>query len=194
MFPLILVLFLVVPIVELYVIVQVAGGIGVLETLGLLIVVSIVGAWLVKAQGIGLVRRVQAKLASGEMPGKELVDGALIVFAGALMLTPGFVTDTVGLLLLLPPTRAIVRTFLMKRFTVMADAKVASFGFGPGTTSGRGPTVFGFGSSQVFDVDGHESDTDPRTRRPGPDTPPNREIVDLSRDDDPSDEPPPLGR
>ena len=76
MFPLILVLFLVVPIVELYVIVQVAGGIGVLETLGLLIVVSIVGAWLVKAQGIGLIRRVQAKLAAGELPGKELVDGA----------------------------------------------------------------------------------------------------------------------
>lgn len=192
MFPLILVLFLVVPIVELYVIVQVAGGIGVLETLGLLIVVSIVGAWLVKAQGVGLIRRVQGKLASGEMPGKELVDGALILFAGALMLTPGFVTDTVGLLLLLPPTRAIVRTFLMKRFSVMADAKVAGFGFGPGSgASGQGPTVFGFGSSQVFDVDGHETDSGTRRRD---DTPPNREIVDLSRDDDPSDEPPSLGR
>lgn len=193
MFPLILVLFLVVPIVELYVIVQVAGGIGVLETLGLLIVVSIVGAWLVKAQGIGLVRRVQAKLASGEMPGKELVDGALIVFAGALMLTPGFVTDTVGLLLLVPPTRAIVRTFLMKRFRVMADTRVASFGFGPGTTAGRGPTVFGFGSSQVFDVDGRETDGGHRHRRPGTDSS-DREIVDISRDDDPSDEPPSLGR
>ena len=192
MFPLILVLFLVVPIVELYVIVQVAGGIGVLETLGLLIVVSIVGAWLVKAQGIGLIRRVQAKLAAGEMPGKELVDGALILFAGALMLTPGFVTDTVGLLLLLPPTRAIVRTFVMKRFSVMADAQVASFGFGPGT--GRGPTVFGFGSSQVFDVDGRETDRSSGGHRPRTDTPPDREIVDLSRDDDPTDEPPPLGR
>jgi UPF0716 protein FxsA len=194
MFPLILVLFLVVPIVELYVIVQVAGGIGVLETLGLLIVVSIVGAWLVKTQGIGLIRRVQTKLAAGQMPGKELVDGALILFAGALMLTPGFVTDTAGLLLLLPPTRAIVRTFLMKRFSVMADAKVASYGFGPGVRGGSGPTVFGFGASQVFDVDGRETDAGRGTRRPGPDTPPDREIVELSRDDDPPDEPRPLGR
>ena len=171
---------------------QVAGGIGVLETLGLLIVVSIVGAWLVKAQGIGLIRRVQAKLAAGELPGKELVDGALILFAGALMLTPGFVTDTVGLLLLLPPTRAVVRTFLMKRFSVMADARVAGFGFAPGTSDG--PTVFGFGSSQVFDVDGRETDTTSGGRRRRTDAPPDREIVDLSRDDDPSDEPPPLGR
>ncbi len=195
MFPLILVLFLVVPIVELYVIVQVAGGIGVLETLGLLIVVSIVGAWLVKAEGYGVIRRVQAKTASGEIPGKELVDGALILFAGALMLTPGFVTDAVGLLLLLPPTRAIVRSFVMKRFSVMADAKVASFGFGPGTAGGQGPTVFGFGSSQVFDVDGHETDTQGPRRRPGTGTPPHDpEIVDITRDDDPSDEPPQLGR
>lgn len=193
MFPLILVLFLVVPIVELYVIVQVAGGIGVLETLGLLIVVSIVGAWLVKAQGYGIIRRVQTKLAAGELPGAELVDGALILFAGALMLTPGFVTDGVGLLLLLPPTRAIVRVFLMKRFSVMADARVASFGFGPGAGGSQGPTVFGFGSSQVFDVDGHETDTPGRPRRPGA-SPPDREVVDLTRDDDPSDEPPQLGR
>jgi len=116
------VLFVVVPIVELYVIVQVAGGIGVLQTLGLLVVVSIVGAWLVKAEGLGLIRRVQLKLASGEMPGKELVDGALILFAGALMLTPGFVTDTFGLVLLLPPTRAVARAAVLRRYAGKLEA------------------------------------------------------------------------
>lgn len=191
MFPLILVLFLVVPIVELYVIVQVADGIGVLETLGLLVVVSIVGAWLVKAQGIGLIRRVQAKLAAGELPGTELVDGALVLFAGALMLTPGFVTDTVGLLLLLPPTRAVIRMLLMKRFTVMAETRVAGFGAGG---PAQGPTVFGFGSARVYDVDGREADSGHRPRGPRPQTPPDREIVDLRRDDDPDDQHPSLGR
>ena len=91
MFPLLVLLFIVVPIVELYVIVQVAGGIGVLETIGLLIVVSVVGAWLVRREGLGVLRKVQTQLASGEMPTKQIVDGGLIMFAGALMLTPGFV-------------------------------------------------------------------------------------------------------
>jgi len=198
MFPLILVLFVVVPIVELYVIVQVAGGIGVLQTLGLLVVVSIVGAWLVKAEGLGLIRRVQLKLASGEMPGKELVDGALILFAGALMLTPGFVTDTFGLVLLLPPTRAVVRMFLMKRFAGIADTKAQSMGFGSGfgSASASGPSgpgrrirVFGFGSP-VFDVDGSERSASDQPERPT-DRSSDREVVDLTRDHDESPEQPP---
>lgn len=103
------IVFLVVPIVELYVIVQVAQGVGVLNTLGLLVVVGVVGAWLVKREGLGVLRRIQAALDRRQLPHRELVDGALILFAGALMLTPGFVSDCLALLLLAPPTRAVAR-------------------------------------------------------------------------------------
>lgn len=109
-------LFIAVPLVELYVIVETASSIGTLETIGLLILVSIVGAWMVKAQGMAVLWRVRGKLQEGQMPGRELVDGALVLFAGALMLTPGFVTDAVGLLLLFPPTRMVIRPILIRRF------------------------------------------------------------------------------
>ena len=88
MFPLLLLLFLVVPILELYVIVQVAGSIGTLETIGLLIVVSVAGAWLVRREGLSVLRRIQVQLGQAQMPTKQIVDGGLIMFAGALMRTP----------------------------------------------------------------------------------------------------------
>lgn len=144
-------LFLVVPIVELYIIVQVATGIGVLETLGLLILVSIAGAWLVRAQGLGVLRRVQAQLGQGRVPGKELIDGMLILFAGALMLTPGFLTDACGLVLLVPPTRAIARTVIIHRYR---DRVVVS---GPGGTWYRSG---GSAGGSFIDVDGSPPNDD----------------------------------
>ncbi|MEM7287832.1 MAG: FxsA family protein [Actinomycetota bacterium] len=167
MFPLLVLLFIVVPIVELYVIVQVAGGIGVLETIGLLIVVSVVGAWLVRREGLGVLRKVQTQLAAGEMPTKQIVDGGLIMFAGALMLTPGFVTDAVGVLLLIPPTRIAVRTILMRRFRGRIQT------VGPSAAGFGGPFGAGFGTGPVYDVRGTEQ-------------------VDLERDDAPNDPPPAL--
>jgi UPF0716 protein FxsA len=165
MFPLLLLLFLVVPIVELYVIVQVAQGVGVIETIGLLVLVSVLGAWLVKAQGLSVLARIRQQLAQGSVPTNELVDGGLILFAGALMLTPGFVTDALGVALLLPPSRAVVRSVLIRRFR--GRVKVVS--------PGNGPSVFGFGGD-VFDVGARE-----------------RDIVDLRRDDEPPEPPRPLG-
>jgi UPF0716 protein FxsA len=102
-------LFVVLPFVELYVIVQVAHVMGVLPTLAILLLVSIGGAWLVKREGFSVIRRAQARMNEGRVPGRELVDGMLILFAGVLLLTPGFITDAVGILLLLPPVRAAVR-------------------------------------------------------------------------------------
>ena len=99
--PLIL-LFLALPIAELFVIIQVGHVLGVLETLALLVLISVIGAWLVKREGLSVLRRARAQLDGGLVPGRELVDGSLILLAGALMLTPGFITDAVGLLLLLP--------------------------------------------------------------------------------------------
>lgn len=109
MLGLLFVLLIVVPIVELWVIVQVAGSIGVLETIALLIVVSVAGAWLLRQQGVQTWRRLQAALQRGEAPTKEVTDGALILFGGALLLTPGFVTDAIGIVLLLPPSRAAIK-------------------------------------------------------------------------------------
>jgi UPF0716 protein FxsA len=114
-FPLLAVLFLAVPLAELYVLIQVGQVIGVLDTLGLLLLISIVGAWLAKREGVGVLRRMQAAINAGRVPGAELVDGFLILLAAAFMLTPGFLTDIAAILLLLPPIRAGVRRVLRHR-------------------------------------------------------------------------------
>lgn len=100
---------LLVPVLELYVIVQVAEAVGALETIVLLLAVSAAGAWLLKQQGTAMWRRLHDTVRRGEMPAAELADGAMIVVGGALLLTPGFVTDAVGLTLLLPPGRAALK-------------------------------------------------------------------------------------
>ena len=102
-------LFLVVPFVELYVLLQVGGAIGIANTIVVLIAVSAIGAWLVKREGLSTWRRAQRAIDEGRVPGAELVDGVLILFAGALLLTPGFVTDILAIVLLVPPVRLAVR-------------------------------------------------------------------------------------
>ncbi|HJR45370.1 MAG TPA: FxsA family protein [Actinomycetota bacterium] len=109
MFGPILLALLIVPLIELYVIIQVGEQIGVLPTILTLIAISVIGTWLLKREGSATWTRLQAALGRGEMPANEVVDGALILFGGALLLTPGFVTDIVGLLLILPPTRAALK-------------------------------------------------------------------------------------
>lgn len=121
-------LLLAMPIVELAVIVQVAEQIGVLETLVVLVGVSIAGAWLLKQQGLATWRSLQSTMAHGQMPTKEATDGALILFGGALLLTPGFVTDAFGLVLLLPPTRALVKSSFRKLFGRWAVKRAGSAG------------------------------------------------------------------
>jgi UPF0716 protein FxsA len=113
-FALLALLFLVVPLAELAVIIAVAGEIGVGNTIVALIAISVAGAWLAKREGVGVIRRVQSSLEAGRMPAREVVDGALILLAGALMLTPGFLTDLLALVLLLPPTRAGVRAVALR--------------------------------------------------------------------------------
>ena len=110
-------LFVVVPLVELYVLVVVAGAIGWLPALALLLGVSFLGVWLVKREGVGVLRRTRDTLARGEMPANEMIDGGLLVVAGVLCVVPGFVTAAMGLLLILPPVRAFVRNRLIHRWT-----------------------------------------------------------------------------
>ena len=116
MLPLLLVLFIVVPIVELAVIIQVGSAIGVLPTIAILVADSILGSVLMRSQGRAAWRRFNEAIARGRPPAREVLDGVLVIFGGALLLTPGFATDIAGLLLLLPPTRAVVRRLLVRRF------------------------------------------------------------------------------
>lgn len=127
MFAVLALLFLVVPFVELFVLIQVGQAIGALPTVALLVVVSVVGAWLVKREGLGVLRRAQEQIRRGDVPGRELVDGVLIVIAGVLMLTPGFFTDLVGIALLLPPVRAAVRTVASARLARRARLHLGGF-------------------------------------------------------------------
>jgi UPF0716 protein FxsA len=122
------VVFFVVPILELFVLLQVGEAIGVWNTIGLLILMSILGGWLMKREGIGVVRRMQTALDAGRVPGTELVDGFLILFGGALMLTPGFLSDIVGMLLLVPPVRAVVRRVAARRLRIIAVTRASGRG------------------------------------------------------------------
>ena len=112
--PLVL-LFIVVPIAELAVIIQVGEQIGVAWTVAILIADSILGAFLMRAQGRAAWRRFNEALQAGRVPAREVLDGALVMFGGLLLLTPGFITDFLGLVLLIPPMRAVVRAVLAKR-------------------------------------------------------------------------------
>src|SRR4051794_12238930 len=111
---LMLALMVVLFIAELYVMVVVAGEIGVLNTVGLLIVIAVLGIWLVKRQGLAVLRRMRSTVDAGQVPAREVIDGFLILFAGLLLIPPGFITDAAGLLLLLPPVRALIRVWLFK--------------------------------------------------------------------------------
>jgi UPF0716 protein FxsA len=108
--------FVLVPLVDLYVLFLVAGRIGGLETVALVVVTGIIGGSLAKIQGVQTVRRLQYKAARGESPSSELADGALILFGGALLLTPGLITDGVGFALLLPFVRPRIRSALSSYF------------------------------------------------------------------------------
>lgn len=123
MFVLLTVAFIVVPLAELAVIIRVGSAIGVARTVAVLLTVSLLGAWLVKREGVGVWRRIREQTAQGMAPGPELVDAFLILLAGALLLTPGFITDLVGMGLLLPPVRAAVRAAGRRRLMRRLERK-----------------------------------------------------------------------
>ena len=108
-------IFILVPIAELFCFVQVSSAIGFWNSLGLIVAIAFVGAWLVKREGLKVWRRFVQHVEAGQVPSREIADGVCLLAAGALMLAPGFLTDIVGILLLLPPTRAMARRWLMRR-------------------------------------------------------------------------------
>lgn len=157
------ILFIAVPILELFILLQVGEAIGVLPTIGLLIADSILGSVLMRSQGRIAWQRFNAALAEGRPPTKEVADGALIVFGGAMLLTPGFFSDVFGILFLLPPTRALLRKVIVKRLTarVVASARAG----GPQA----GPMFFSFGgrppgADPRYDVEGDAHEVHPPKR------------------------------
>lgn len=115
--PLLVLVFIVVPLAELYVIIEVGKAIGTVPTIAILVADSILGSLLLRSQGRGAWRRLNQALAARRPPAREALDGTLIVFGGAFLITPGFVTDVLGLILLIPPTRAVVRKALVARLS-----------------------------------------------------------------------------
>jgi len=110
-----LLLFTIVPIVELALLVWLGGQIGFWPTVGLIAATAVVGSTLAHREGLSALARFRARMAAGEMPSDELTDGILILISGAFLLTPGVLTDVVGFLGLLPPTRAVIKRVVSKR-------------------------------------------------------------------------------
>jgi UPF0716 protein FxsA len=140
--PILVLLFILVPIAEIYLIIQIGQEIGALWTVILLIADSIIGARLLSWQGRSVWRAFQDALAAGRMPHREIIDGVMIVVGGAFLLTPGFITDVFGLLLLLPPTRALIRRAVVSSIRRRGAVTRIVFATWPGGGrhgSGRGP-------------------------------------------------------
>jgi UPF0716 protein FxsA len=149
-------IFIVVPILEIAVIIQVGEAIGVWWTIALLFADAFFGAWLLRHQGGAAWRRFNVAVAERRVPTREVLDGVLIVFGAALLITPGFISDIFGVLLLAPPTRALVRRWLGRR---AASGKLRmSFTAARGTRGGPG-----FAGPASYDVEGsaHEIPPDP---------------------------------
>ncbi|MDX6697702.1 MAG: protein FxsA [Solirubrobacteraceae bacterium] len=142
-------LFIVVPIAELYVIIQVGQAIGALPTIAILVADSLIGSMLLRSQGRLAWRRFNEAMSAGRPPAREVLDGALVIFGGAFLITPGFLTDVIGVFLLLPPTRAVARRMLVgvfsRRFVVGALGR-----------RGRGR-----GGAPDYDVEGTAAEVDP---------------------------------
>jgi UPF0716 protein FxsA len=140
-------LFLVLPVAELYVILKVGDSIGIWWTLLLLAGDSLLGTVLLRSQGRTVWRRFNAAMAEGRLPHREVMDGVLVIFGGAFLVTPGFITDVVGVLLLLPPSRAVIRGIVARRLTRRAAEGVA------GARASRRPRP-------THDVDGSATEYD----------------------------------
>jgi UPF0716 protein FxsA len=125
--------FIIVPLIELWIIVQVGQTVGVAWTILALLAVSVLGAWLMRREGMRAWTRFRSALAAGRVPADEVLDGALVLFGGALLLTPGFASDIAGLSLMFPPTRAPVASVIRRRL----GSRFAASAFPAGSSAGR---------------------------------------------------------
>lgn len=120
-------LLLAIPIVEIGVFIAVGDRIGIFYTLGMILLTALLGSILLRIKGFRVLARIRQQMSAGQMPAKELTDGVMILIAGVLLLTPGFLTDAIGFLLFLTPVRAAIRAFLVSRIDLSSMAGKASF-------------------------------------------------------------------
>jgi UPF0716 protein FxsA len=106
------------PIVEMYLLISVAGYIDALPTIGLVMLTAVIGVALLRQQGLETLTRGTQKMSRGQMPAQEMAEGVLLAVAGALLITPGFVTDTIGFLILFPPTRMVIAQIILRRVQI----------------------------------------------------------------------------
>nr|WP_306264181.1 FxsA family protein [Pararhizobium sp. IMCC3301] len=153
---------LIVPLLEITAFVVIGGEIGVWATLALVVVTAVIGSFLLRWQGISLLRRIRTDLAAKRLPAKELVRGAMLVVAGILLLTPGFVTDTLGFLLFVPPVQETVWRFLKSRIQLVGAAASSGSATRQNSNAPGGPSQAG---ESVVELDAKEF------RRNDPDSP-----------------------
>lgn len=156
MFGRLILLFLLTPAIELGLLIQVDRLIGFWPTIGLIVATGIAGSILARREGLSTWRRLNERLQAGDLPGKELADGVIILVAGALLITPGVLTDVVGFLGLLPPTRALVRRALIRRFQRKMEEGSMQVQFGVFGGPSPGPNGAGWPPA-----DREGTDTDP---------------------------------
>ena len=167
-FPSLFLIFLTVPLLEIAAFVVVGSRIGVLATLAMVLVTAVVGSVLLRVQGFGMLRRIQAETDAGRVPGRELVHGAMILLAGFLLLLPGFVTDAIGFLLFVPAFRDWMWRVLARRVLVKVDLSAMRTGGAYGGTFRR--------DSRNIDLDEEDFTRTRDGAKDGTDQPPWRRI------------------
>ena len=125
-FPALLALFIAIPLIEIFLFIKVGGAIGALPTVVLVVVTAVIGVALLRAQGLRTMTKFQHQIASGEMPANTMLEGAALLFGGALLLTPGFLTDTIGFLCLIPITRQGIIRWLASNMVMNSSAGLYS--------------------------------------------------------------------
>ncbi|MDH5326298.1 MAG: FxsA family protein [Gammaproteobacteria bacterium] len=142
-FTILLILFLSVPLVEIYLLIEVGGWIGVFPTIFLVVFTAVLGAWLLRWQGFSTLRRIQETTAQGGIPAVELVEGAVLIVSGALLLTPGFFTDAIGFMCLVPRLRQGAIKWALKRFFHGGSGEPTPFAGAQPRSSHRSKTIEG---------------------------------------------------
>ena len=146
---------LIIPILEIAAFILIGQQIGIAATLAMIVVTAIIGSFLLRMQGFGLLARIQAETGKGRVPGRELVHGVMILVAGVLLLTPGFITDTLGFLLFVPAIRDMAWRFLKDRVTVTTVGM-------PGSAQDRSPPHDG----RTIDLEAEEFHADDPSSSP----------------------------
>lgn len=126
-------LFIVLAVAEIYVLISVGGVIGTLPTIGLILLTGIIGVTMLKQQGFSVFAKLQEKMHQGQAPAQEMVEGVLLIIAGAFLITPGFVTDAIGFLWLIPKTREYFSKALIKKGTFKVQGMHASGSYQTGS-------------------------------------------------------------